>query len=70
MQCGFAFLEVGCVRSKNVSNILMKTLLDSCKCLITSLYYCFCMAGVSEFLLKLFVVVIKTIAVLILIVAE
>ncbi|CAG5135011.1 unnamed protein product [Candidula unifasciata] len=29
MQCGFAFLEVGCVRSKNVSSILMKTVLDA-----------------------------------------
>ena len=30
MQCGFAFLECGSVRSKNATNILIKNILDSC----------------------------------------
>uniref|UniRef100_A0A914VCS0 Ammonium transporter n=1 Tax=Plectus sambesii TaxID=2011161 RepID=A0A914VCS0_9BILA len=39
MQFGFAFLEAGCVRSKNTTNILIKNLLDSC---IASIAYFFC----------------------------
>nr|CAD7262581.1 unnamed protein product [Timema shepardi] len=36
MQCGFACLEAGSVRSKNVTNIIMKNLLDM---LISALFY-------------------------------
>ena len=36
MQCGFAFLEAGSVRSKNTVNILIKNMLD---CLLGSLAY-------------------------------
>lgn len=36
MQCGFAFLEVGCVRSKNTINILIKNMFD---CLIGALAF-------------------------------
>ena len=36
MQCGFALLEAGAVRSKNTVNILIKNMLD---CLIGGLFY-------------------------------
>ncbi|XP_033102659.1 putative ammonium transporter 1 [Anneissia japonica] len=36
MQCGFAFLEAGSVRSKNTTNILIKNFLDVC---IGSVFY-------------------------------
>ena len=36
MQCGFAFLEAGCVRSKNAINIIMKNMMD---CLVASIAY-------------------------------
>lgn len=31
MQCGFAFMEVGLVRTKNTTNILLKSTVDACK---------------------------------------
>lgn len=31
MQCGFAFMEVGLVRTKNTTNILLKGTIDACK---------------------------------------
>ena len=34
MQAGFAFLEAGSIREKNVQNILIKNLLDICACTI------------------------------------
>lgn len=34
MQAGFAFLEAGTIREKNVQNILIKNLLDICACTI------------------------------------
>merc|ERR1719431_1028482 len=34
MQCGFAFMEAGAVRSKNTVNILIKNWLDMCICAV------------------------------------
>lgn len=31
MQAGFSLMEAGLVRSKNATNILMKSTLDACK---------------------------------------
>lgn len=45
MQCGFAFLEAGAVRSKNVVNILSKNLLD---CLLGALIYWAIGYGISH----------------------
>lgn len=35
MQAGFSLMETGLVRSKNATNILMKSTLDACECLFT-----------------------------------
>ena len=35
MQCGFGFLEAGSTREKNVTNILIKNVLDLSKSIIT-----------------------------------
>ena len=37
MQCGFAFMEVGLVRTKNTTNILLKSTVDACKFLFIKL---------------------------------
>lgn len=52
MQCGFAFLEAGSVRSKNTSNILIKNLLDSFVAGIAYwvLGYPFAFGGGNEFI--------------------
>ncbi|VDL81520.1 unnamed protein product [Nippostrongylus brasiliensis] len=57
MQCGFAFLEAGAVRSKNTTNILIKNLLDSCIAVIGywSLGWAFAFGDSSNHVVGLFI---------------
>ncbi|EYC04714.1 hypothetical protein Y032_0086g1948 [Ancylostoma ceylanicum] len=57
MQCGFAFLEAGAVRSKNTTNILIKNLLDSCIAIIGywSLGWAFAYGDSSNNVIGLFI---------------
>ncbi|KAK5979937.1 Ammonium transporter [Trichostrongylus colubriformis] len=57
MQCGFAFLEAGAVRSKNTTNILIKNLLDSCIAVIGywSLGWAFAFGDSSNNIIGLFI---------------
>ncbi|XGW32865.1 hypothetical protein V3C99_017406 [Haemonchus contortus] len=57
MQCGFAFLEAGAVRSKNTTNILIKNLLDSCIAVIGywSLGWAFAFGDSSNNVVGLFI---------------
>ncbi|KAJ1355000.1 ammonium transporter Amt1 [Parelaphostrongylus tenuis] len=57
MQCGFAFLEAGAVRSKNTTNILIKNLLDSCISVIGywSLGWAFAFGDSSNSVVGLFI---------------
>lgn len=53
MQCGFAFVEAGIVRSKNVTNIMMKNMLDTCKCTCCWCVLFFISSGIIKLLLFL-----------------
>ncbi|XP_038072393.1 putative ammonium transporter 1 [Patiria miniata] len=52
MQCGFAFLEAGSVRSKNTTNILIKNVLDVCigACAYWAVGYAFAFGPGNAFL--------------------